>query len=92
MIRKAIIKGQPKTKRPWKMIFIFCEGIYSMEGNIVNLPKLIEIKNKYKVFILFFNFIRFIFFLTKLIVLVQLVLMVEALLIILIAIQMILTF
>ncbi|XP_070712282.1 serine palmitoyltransferase 2-like, partial [Pempheris klunzingeri] len=49
MVRRAIIDGQPRTNRPWKNIFILCEGIYSMEGTIVNLPRIIEIKKKYKV-------------------------------------------
>lgn len=46
VIKTAILDGQPKTHRPWKKILILVEGIYSMEGSIVNLPKIIEIKKK----------------------------------------------
>lgn len=47
VIRDAIAKGQPRTRRPWTKILIVVEGIYSMEGEIVNLPEIIRIKNKY---------------------------------------------
>lgn len=30
-------------------LFIVTEGIYSMDGTIINLPKLIDIKKKYQV-------------------------------------------
>ncbi|KAG8186301.1 hypothetical protein JTE90_007326 [Oedothorax gibbosus] len=50
-IRTAIIEGQPKTHRPWKKIIIIVEGIYSMEGTIVNLPGLIALKKKYKCYL-----------------------------------------
>lgn len=46
-----IIKGQPKTGRPWKKILIMVEGIYSMEGTITPLPRLIELKKKYKAYL-----------------------------------------
>lgn len=49
LIRQNIIIGQPKTKKPWKKIFIITEGIFSMEGSIVNLPDIIAIKKKYQV-------------------------------------------
>lgn len=47
-LRRAIIDGHPRTRRPWKMALIVVEGIYSMEGTICNLPRLIQIKKKYK--------------------------------------------
>ncbi|GIX91627.1 serine palmitoyltransferase 2 [Caerostris darwini] len=50
-IQKAIIEGQPRTHRPWKKILIIVEGIYSMEGTIVNLPALIALKKKYKCYL-----------------------------------------
>jgi serine palmitoyltransferase len=50
-LKKAIIEGHPVTRRPWKKILIIVEGVYSMEGSIVNLPKIIEIKNKYKAYL-----------------------------------------
>lgn len=48
-LRRAIIDGHPRTHRPWKKALIVVEGIYSMEGTICNLPRLIQIKKKYKV-------------------------------------------
>ena len=49
LLRKAIAEGQPRTHRPWKKILIIVEGIYSMEGAIVNLPAVIALKKRYKV-------------------------------------------
>ena len=48
-LRQAVVEGQARTYRPWRKILIVVEGIYSMEGSIVNLPKVIELKKKYKV-------------------------------------------
>lgn len=50
---KAIVHGQPKCKThtPWKKILIVVEGVYSMEGTIVHLPKVIELKKKYKAYL-----------------------------------------
>ena len=49
LLREVISQGQPKTHRPWKKILIIVEGLYSMEGTMVNLPAIIELKKKYKV-------------------------------------------
>lgn len=51
VLREAIIKGQPKTHEPWKKILIVVEGVFSMEGSIVNLPELIALKKKYRAYI-----------------------------------------
>lgn len=51
LIRTQIAQGQPRTHRPWKKIIIAVEGLYSMEGNMVNLPRVIELKNKYKCYL-----------------------------------------
>ncbi|ODV77471.1 palmitoyl transferase [Suhomyces tanzawaensis NRRL Y-17324] len=51
LIRNQIAQGQPKTHRPWKKIIIAVEGLYSMEGNFCNLPKLVELKEKYKCYL-----------------------------------------
>ncbi|EFA83279.1 serine C-palmitoyltransferase subunit [Heterostelium album PN500] len=51
VIRESIIQGQPKTHRPWTMILIIVEGIYSMEGEIGNLPEIIRIKKKYNCYL-----------------------------------------
>lgn len=40
VLQHAILKGQPAAKHThWKKILIVVEGVYSMEGTIVNLPK-----------------------------------------------------
>lgn len=49
VLRTAVVQGQPRTHRPWKRIIIVVEGIYSMEGSIVRLPEIIQLKNQYKV-------------------------------------------
>ncbi|CAR30362.1 serine C-palmitoyltransferase LCB2 [Lachancea thermotolerans CBS 6340] len=51
LIKEQIVQGQPKTHRPWKKILICVEGLFSMEGTMCNLPKLIELKNKYKCYL-----------------------------------------
>jgi serine palmitoyltransferase len=49
LLREVLSQGQPKTHRPWKKILLVVEGLYSMEGTIVNLPRILELKEKYKV-------------------------------------------
>lgn len=51
VIRDAIVEGQPNIHRPWKKIMIVIEGIYSMEGEICNLPEIVRIKKKYKCYL-----------------------------------------
>lgn len=48
LLREAISQGQPRTHRPWRKILVVVEGLYSMEGTIVNLPEVLELKKKYK--------------------------------------------
>lgn len=54
-LRKELLRGQPTNDggqfKPWKKVIIVVEGIYSMEGNIVNLPEVIRIKKKYKAYL-----------------------------------------
>lgn len=53
-LRSEILKGQPSEDgryKPWKKAIIIVEGIFSMEGTIVNLPELIRIKKKYKAYL-----------------------------------------
>ena len=50
-LREAIVKGQPRTHRVWHKIIIIVEGIYSMEGTIVNLPEVLRLKKKYKAYV-----------------------------------------
>ncbi|CAL1688975.1 unnamed protein product [Lasius platythorax] len=49
-LKKAIVFGQ-STGEPWKKIVIIVEGVYSMEGSIVHLPEIIELKKKYKAYL-----------------------------------------
>ena len=53
LLREVISQGQPKTHRPWKKILVIVEGLYSMEGSMVDLPKVLTLKEKYKVHRLF---------------------------------------
>lgn len=50
-LREAIAQGQPRTHRPWKKILVAVEGLYSMEGTMVDLPGVIALKHKYKFFL-----------------------------------------
>lgn len=47
LLRQAIIKGHPRTRRPWSKIMICVEGVYSMEGTIARLPEIVALKKKY---------------------------------------------
>ncbi|KAJ3076087.1 serine palmitoyltransferase component [Podochytrium sp. JEL0797] len=51
VLRDAISQGQPRTHRPWKKILVVVEGLYSMEGNICNLPGIVALRNKYKFYL-----------------------------------------
>jgi serine palmitoyltransferase len=51
ILRQAIVHGHPRTRRPYKKILIIVEGVYSMEGSVVNLPKVVELKKKYKAYV-----------------------------------------
>ena len=39
VLRAAVVEGRPKSGLPWTRIVIIMEGIYSMEGEIVDLPR-----------------------------------------------------
>ena len=49
LLREVISQGQPRTHRPWKKILLIVEGLFSMEGTLVDLPKILELKKRYKV-------------------------------------------
>jgi hypothetical protein len=49
VLREQIADGQPRTHRPWKKIIVVVEGIYSMEGELCQLPEIVAICKKYKV-------------------------------------------
>ena len=45
------MEGQPRTRRAWKKILILVEGVYSMEGTILDLPAIVALKKKYKAYL-----------------------------------------
>jgi serine palmitoyltransferase len=49
LLREVISQGQPRTHRPWKKVLLIVESVYSMEGTVLNLPKIVELKKIYKV-------------------------------------------
>jgi serine palmitoyltransferase len=49
LLREVISQGQPRTHRPWKKILVIVEGLYSMEGTVVNLPEIVKLKSEFKV-------------------------------------------
>ncbi|TFK31533.1 pyridoxal phosphate-dependent transferase, partial [Crucibulum laeve] len=51
LLKEVISQGQPKTHRPWKKMLLIVEGLYSMEGTLVNLPAIMELKKKYKFYL-----------------------------------------
>ncbi|KAF7440174.1 serine palmitoyltransferase component [Pleurotus ostreatus] len=51
LLRESISQGQPKTHRPWKKILLIVEGLYSMEGTLLNLPAILALKKKYKFYV-----------------------------------------
>ncbi|WFD30788.1 serine C-palmitoyltransferase [Malassezia sp. CBS 17886] len=51
VLRDSIGQGQPLTHRPWRKIMLIVEGLYSMEGTIVNLPRILELKKQYKFYL-----------------------------------------
>ncbi|MES1919292.1 serine palmitoyltransferase component, variant 2 [Bonamia ostreae] len=50
-LRKAIVEGHARTRRPWKRIFVLIEGLYSMEGYYPNLRKIVNLKKQYKFYL-----------------------------------------
>ncbi|KAJ8122296.1 hypothetical protein ONZ43_g1473 [Nemania bipapillata] len=50
-LREAIAQGQPRTHRPWKKILVAVEGLYSMEGTMVDLPGILNLKDTYKFYL-----------------------------------------
>ncbi|KAF8585615.1 serine palmitoyltransferase 2 [Ramaria rubella] len=51
LLREVISQGQPRTHRPWKKILVVVEGLYSMEGTLVDLPSVMQLKRRYKFYI-----------------------------------------
>eukprot|EP00834_Sanchytrium_tribonematis_P000016 NODE_2_length_91304_cov_0.692462.p16 type:complete len:439 gc:universal NODE_2_length_91304_cov_0.692462:58525-59841(+) len=51
VLKDSISQGQPRTHRPWRKILVVVEGLYSMEGSIVNLKEIVALKQKYKFYL-----------------------------------------
>jgi serine palmitoyltransferase len=51
VLRRAIVDGQPRTRRPWTKIMVVVEGIYSMEGEMCPLADIVAVCKKYKAFL-----------------------------------------
>lgn len=50
-LKTAVVEGQPRRNRAWKKILIVVEGVYSMEGSIIRLPEVVQLKKKYKAYL-----------------------------------------
>ncbi|TMW57410.1 hypothetical protein Poli38472_003335 [Pythium oligandrum] len=50
VLRTKIAEGQPRTHRPWTKILVMVEGIYSMEGEIVDLRAIVDVAKKYRAY------------------------------------------
>ena len=48
---EALADGRPGTHKQWMKIIIIIEGLFSMEGTIVNLPDVVRLKKKYKAYL-----------------------------------------
>lgn len=53
LLRECISQGQPRKRKAWDKILVVVEGLYSMEGTLVNLPAILALKEKYKVSLAF---------------------------------------
>lgn len=51
ILRQAIVKGRPRTRRPWNKILVIVEGIYSMEGEYCDLRNVVQVCKKYGAYI-----------------------------------------
>jgi len=50
VIRQSLVQGQPNGK-PWTMVLLVVEGLYSMEGVICKLKDIVSLKKKYKLYL-----------------------------------------
>ncbi|KAI6242076.1 Aminotransferase domain containing protein [Aphelenchoides fujianensis] len=51
MLRNALVARARSGRPPFRKVLVIAEGIFSMEGTIVNLPRLVEIKRRYGCFL-----------------------------------------
>lgn len=50
-LRDSIIKGRPRTRRPWNKIVVIVEGIYSMEGEYCDLRNVVRLSKEYGAYV-----------------------------------------
>jgi serine palmitoyltransferase len=51
LIKKSILDGQPHRNRQWRKILVAIEGIYSMEGESVDLQGVVRIAKRHKCYV-----------------------------------------
>ena len=51
VIRSAVARGQPRTRRPWKKVLVVVEGVYSMEGELAPLPDIVAVCKRYRAYL-----------------------------------------
>jgi serine palmitoyltransferase len=51
LLRTSIVEGQDRTHRPWRKIVVMVEGIYSMEGEMVDLSAVVALAKRYKAYV-----------------------------------------
>ena len=51
LIKKSILDGQPHRNRQWRKILVAIEGIYSMEGESVDLLGVVRIAKRHKCYV-----------------------------------------
>nr|CCC51355.1 putative serine palmitoyltransferase [Trypanosoma vivax Y486] len=49
VLHEAVVLGKNPTRclEPWARIVIVAEGVYSMEGDLIDLPRVVELKKRY---------------------------------------------
>jgi len=47
ILKKAVLMGQPRSRRPFRKVVVVVEGIYSMEGEYANLRAIVALCKKY---------------------------------------------
>ena len=51
VLRQAILLGRPRTRRPWRKIWILVEGVYSMEGTYCDLRSVVRVAKQYGAYV-----------------------------------------
>lgn len=46
-LERHLVKAVTEDKRRWRKVLIVVEGVYSMEGSLVQLPEIIELKRRF---------------------------------------------